>query len=57
MTGWAQVNGARGETKTIAAMQERIDLDLDYIRRQSLGFDLWIVLRTLHTVTRMVNAY
>ena len=57
ITGWAQVNGLRGETKTVAAMQKRVDLDLDYIRNQSFGFDLWILLRTFRAVIHMVNAY
>ena len=47
MTGWAQVNGARGETPTLAHMQRRVELDLWYVQHQSLTLDLTILLRTL----------
>lgn len=43
LTGWAQVNGYRGGT----SLHKRIQYDLDYINRWSLGFDLWILLMTL----------
>ncbi len=43
LTGWAQVNGFRGRT----SLRKRIQYDLDYINRWSLGFDAWIVLRTI----------
>ena len=46
ITGWAQVNGCRGETDTLDKMARRIEHDLDYIENWSLGFDLRIVLRT-----------
>ena len=45
MTGWAQVNGLRGET----SLEERIRYDLYYIENWSLAFDIRILLRTLHT--------
>ncbi|TAN22225.1 MAG: undecaprenyl-phosphate glucose phosphotransferase [Acidobacteria bacterium] len=47
MTGWAQVNGCRGETDTIEKMQRRLDYDLEYIRRWSPVLDVWILLRTI----------
>ncbi len=47
MTGWAQVNGARGETPTLADMQRRIDLDLWYVQHRSFTLDLQILVRTL----------
>ncbi len=47
ITGWAQINGARGETKTVADMRRRIELDLEYIRTWSLWLDLRIVVRTI----------
>jgi putative colanic acid biosynthesis UDP-glucose lipid carrier transferase len=47
ITGWAQVNGARGETPTLAHMQRRIDLDLWYVENRSLGLDLQILARTV----------
>ena len=50
ITGWAQVNGHRGETETIEKMQARVEYDLEYLRNWSLGLDLVIVLRTIKTV-------
>lgn len=47
ITGWAQVNGFRGETTTDEAMRHRVDHDLYYIDNCSLGFDLYILLLTL----------
>jgi putative colanic acid biosysnthesis UDP-glucose lipid carrier transferase len=46
ITGWAQVNGWRGETDTVEKMQRRIDCDLYYIRNWSIWLDLKIVLLT-----------
>lgn len=46
ITGWAQVNGWRGETKTLGEMRARIEHDLYYIEHWSLWFDLRILLRT-----------
>jgi putative colanic acid biosynthesis UDP-glucose lipid carrier transferase len=46
ITGWAQVNGWRGETDTLDKMIQRVAHDLEYIRRYSLFFDLKIVLLT-----------
>jgi exopolysaccharide biosynthesis polyprenyl glycosylphosphotransferase len=46
MTGWAQVNGARGETPTLEHMQRRIELDLWYVENRSLTLDLQILART-----------
>ena len=47
ITGWAQVNGWRGETDTIEKMVGRVEHDLEYLRRWSLGFDLKIVWLTV----------
>lgn len=47
ITGWAQVNGLRGETETIEKMQARIDYDLYYINHWSLWFDLKIIFMTI----------
>ena len=47
ITGWAQVNGARGETDTVDKMRRRIDFDLEYLRHWSLRWDLYIVWRTV----------
>lgn len=46
ITGWAQVNGLRGETEDLGKMKARVHYDLDYLRNWSLWLDLWIVLRT-----------
>jgi lipopolysaccharide/colanic/teichoic acid biosynthesis glycosyltransferase len=57
ITGWAQVNGLRGETDTVDKMQRRVEYDLDYLRNWSLGLDLTILLRTAALVVRDRNAY
>jgi len=46
MTGWAQVNGWRGETDTVEKLQKRVEHDLFYIENWSLGFDLRILFLT-----------
>jgi Undecaprenyl-phosphate glucose phosphotransferase len=51
MTGWAQVNGWRGDT----SLEKRIEYDLYYIERWSLGFDLRILVQTLYR--GFTNAY
>lgn len=50
ITGWAQVNGLRGETETIEKMKARIEYDLDYLRHWSLKFDLAIIWKTIFVV-------
>ena len=57
ITGWAQVNGHRGETDTIEKMQARVEYDLEYLRNWSLGLDLQIIARTIIVVLRGSNAY
>jgi putative colanic acid biosynthesis UDP-glucose lipid carrier transferase len=57
ITGWAQVNGSRGETDTIDKMERRIDFDLDYLRNWSLAMDLLIILKTVGVVVKDENAY
>jgi lipopolysaccharide/colanic/teichoic acid biosynthesis glycosyltransferase len=57
ITGWAQVNGLRGETETVDKMQARIEYDLDYLRHWSLKLDLQIIWRTLFVVWKKQNAY
>jgi exopolysaccharide biosynthesis polyprenyl glycosylphosphotransferase len=47
ITGWAQVNGLRGETDTLDKMERRVRYDLHYIEHWSLGLDLRIMARTL----------
>lgn len=57
ITGWAQVNGLRGETDTLDKMQRRIEYDLYYIRNWSLALDFKIILRTVLVVLKDRNAY
>jgi lipopolysaccharide/colanic/teichoic acid biosynthesis glycosyltransferase len=46
ITGWAQVNGSRGEVDTLDKARRRVALDLWYIANWSPLLDLWIILRT-----------
>ncbi|WP_207902762.1 undecaprenyl-phosphate glucose phosphotransferase [Reinekea marinisedimentorum] len=48
ITGWAQVNGWRGETDTVEKMEMRVEYDLDYIKNWSLWMDFKIVLWTFY---------
>ena len=57
ITGWAQVNGLRGETETLDKMKRRIDFDLEYLRNWSLKLDLMIIMRTVLVVLKDRNAY
>jgi putative colanic acid biosynthesis UDP-glucose lipid carrier transferase len=57
ITGWAQVNGWRGETDTIEKMQKRLEHDLFYIANWSLLLDVKVLLLTIPVVVRDNNAY
>jgi putative colanic acid biosynthesis UDP-glucose lipid carrier transferase len=57
ITGWAQVNGLRGETETLDKMRARIEFDLEYLRNWSLALDLWIIFRTVKEVLKKDAAY
>ncbi|WP_233279514.1 undecaprenyl-phosphate glucose phosphotransferase [Acidihalobacter yilgarnensis] len=57
ITGWAQINGWRGETDTVEKMQQRVEHDLYYIEHWSLGFDLKIIFMTLLRGFVHRNAY
>ncbi len=57
ITGWAQVNGWRGETDTLDKMLRRVEHDLFYIQNWSLLFDIEIVLRTVFGSAVRKNAY
>jgi exopolysaccharide biosynthesis polyprenyl glycosylphosphotransferase len=57
LTGWAQVNGHRGETPTLALMRTRVEHDAWYARHASLALDLKILARTPFEVARSRNAH
>lgn len=57
ITGWAQVNGLRGETETLDKMQARIEYDLDYLRHWSLSLDMKIIFMTVAVVFKDQYAY
>lgn len=57
ITGWAQVNGLRGETKELWKMHRRIEFDIWYARNCSLVLDARILLLTVVEVFRQRNAY
>lgn len=56
ITGWAQVNGWRGETDTVDKMVCRVEHDLQYIRDWSLGLDIKIVFLTVFSPATWLNA-
>ena len=57
VTGWAQVNGWRGETDTQEKLQRRVEHDLYYIENWSVTFDLYILLMTPFALLKGDNAY
>ena len=57
ITGWAQVNGWRGETTTVEDIQQRVEHDLHYIEHWSLMLDLKIMLLTLLREIRSKTAF
>jgi Undecaprenyl-phosphate glucose phosphotransferase len=57
ITGWAQVNGWRGETKTEEQVRSRVRFDLDYIQNWSLGLDLKILALTLFREVHSATAF
>jgi len=57
ITGWAQVNGLRGETETVDKMRKRVEYDLDYLRHWSVWMDFKIVFRTIKLVVNDSQAY
>jgi lipopolysaccharide/colanic/teichoic acid biosynthesis glycosyltransferase len=57
ITGWAQVNGWRGETDTVEKVQRRVEHDLYYIDHWSIELDLRILLKTLVVAARTHNAF
>jgi undecaprenyl-phosphate galactose phosphotransferase/putative colanic acid biosynthesis UDP-glucose lipid carrier transferase len=57
MTGWAQINGYRGETPTLEAIERRVEHDRWYIANWSVFLDIMILIRTLGAVARGNNVY
>jgi len=57
ITGWAQVNGFRGETQSVERMRRRIEHDIEYMRHWSMALDMRIMLRTALVVLKDPNAY
>ena len=57
ITGWAQINGWRGETDTEEKIQKRVEHDLYYIENWSVFFDLYILLKTPMSLLKSENAY
>jgi len=57
ITGWAQVNGCRGEVASHEKLRRRVSLDCYYIDHWSLSLDLWIILRTLSLLLFDSGAY
>jgi Undecaprenyl-phosphate glucose phosphotransferase len=57
ITGWAQINGWRGEVDTNEKIQKRVEFDLYYIENWSVLFDLYILLKTPWALLKGENAY
>jgi putative colanic acid biosynthesis UDP-glucose lipid carrier transferase len=57
ITGWAQVNGLRGETEDVEKMRARLEYDLEYLRNWSPWLDFRIILRTIRLVFFDRSAY
>lgn len=57
LTGWAQVNGLRGETRALSMMEQRVQHDLFYVENWSLLFDIQILLKTAIMVVIGKNAH
>ncbi|KAB2847822.1 MAG: undecaprenyl-phosphate glucose phosphotransferase [Hyphomicrobiaceae bacterium] len=57
VTGWAQINGWRGETDTLEKIQMRVDHDIYYIENWSVLLDLYILVRTPFALLKAENAY
>ncbi len=57
ITGWAQINGCRGEVRTHEEMEQRVNFDLYYIHRWSFTLDLQIILQTIIKMLRDNGAY
>jgi putative colanic acid biosysnthesis UDP-glucose lipid carrier transferase len=57
ITGWAQINGFRGETANVESMKQRIDYDLEYLKIWTLRLDIEIIFKTIGQVFNDTKAY
>lgn len=57
ITGWAQVNGCRGEISAVEDISRRVEYDLEYLRNWSLALDFLIIARTIRLVFKDQRAY
>jgi lipopolysaccharide/colanic/teichoic acid biosynthesis glycosyltransferase len=57
ITGWAQINGLRGELDTVQKLKSRVDHDIHYIENWSFWFDLKILILTAAQVVLARRAY
>ncbi len=57
LTGWAQVNGSRGETPTTDSMAERVKLDIWYVENSSFWLDIRIIARTFTALLNVKHTY
>ena len=57
ITGWAQINGYRGETDTLDKMESRVIYDISYLKNWSLWLDLTIILKTVKLIVKDTHAY
>lgn len=57
ITGWAQVNGFRGETDTLYKIEKRVEHDLEYIEKWSVLFDIYIICKTIPSILFSKEAY
>ncbi|MCC2096576.1 MAG: sugar transferase, partial [Hyphomicrobiales bacterium] len=57
LTGWAQVNGWRGETDTLEKIEQRVAHDLHYIEHWSPLLDMYILIKTPLSLLDTKNAY
>jgi lipopolysaccharide/colanic/teichoic acid biosynthesis glycosyltransferase len=57
ITGWAQINGWRGETIVPYQIEQRVTFDMEYISKRSIRFDLWIMILTVAREIRSKTAF
>lgn len=57
LTGWAQINGLRGEIDSVEKLKQRVEHDIEYIEKWSIWFDLKIIARTILLIVHDPSAY